>query len=211
MSFRQHLHPAVIALIARECQGKQRTPAWFLSRGKMLTASEMAAVLGVDKYKSRNQLMKQKLRPIKIQSGDSMACAWGNKYEDKAVAKYESVTGRKVLPFNLIQHPKYTWLGASPDGVSVAENDPTAEPIGLEIKCPFSRKLSTDGIPDLYYPQARALLLCGSGVPAASCLCTSNTMCMGSMACGCYTRLPLCTSNTQGRDLAGSAASLDVA
>lgn len=54
MSFSQRLHPAVIALIARECKGKQRTLAWFLSRGKMLTASEMAAALGIDKYKSRN-------------------------------------------------------------------------------------------------------------------------------------------------------------
>ena len=153
MSFSQRLHPAVIALIGRECKGKQRTPAWFLSRGKMLTASEMAAALGIDKYKSRKQLMKQKLRPVKIQSGDSIACAWGNKYEDEAVAKYERMTGRKVLPFTLIQHPKYSWLGASPDGVSIVEDDPTAEPIGLEIKCPFSRELSTTGIPDIYFPQ----------------------------------------------------------
>ena len=165
MSFAQRLHPAVIALIARECKGQQRTLAWFLFRGKMLTASEMAAALGIDKYKSRKQLMKQKLRPVKIQSGDSIACAWGNKYEDEAVAKYERVTGRKVLPFSLIQHPKYTWLGASPDGVSVVENDPTAEPVGLEIKCPFSRELSKTGIPDMYFPQVHLL-------PKAAAQCT---------------------------------------
>ena len=101
----------------------------------MLTASEMAAAVGIDKYKSRKQLMKQKLRPVKIQSGDSIACAWGNKYEDEAVAKYEKVTGRKVLPFSLIQHPKYAWLGASPDGVSIVENDPTAEPLCYKFGC----------------------------------------------------------------------------
>ena len=57
-----------------------------LSKGKML-GSEMAAALGIDKYKSRKQLMKQKLRPVKIQSGDSIACAWGNKYEVESSRK----------------------------------------------------------------------------------------------------------------------------
>lgn len=104
--------------------------------------------------------MKQKLRPVKIQSGDSIACAWGNKYEDEAVARYERVTGRKVLPFDLTQHPKYAWLGASPDGVSIVENDPTDEPIGLEIKCPFSRELSTTGIPGMYFPQVQMQMQC---------------------------------------------------
>ena len=113
-----------------ECKGKQRTPAWFLSRAKMLTASAMAAALGIDEYESRKQLMKQKLRPVKIQSGDSIACAWGNRYQDEAVAKHEALTGGKVLPYELSQYPKHSWLGASPDGVSIVENNPTAEPIG---------------------------------------------------------------------------------
>lgn len=159
MSFSQHLHPAVIALIGRECKDAQRTLAWLLWRGKMLTASEMAAALGQDKYKSRKQLMKQKLRAVKVQNTDSIACAWGNKYEAEAVAKYEQVTGRKVLNFSLIQHPLHPWLGASPDGVSIVEGDPTAEPIGLEIKCPISREI-TSGIPDVYYPQVQMQMQC---------------------------------------------------
>ena len=73
--------------------------------------------------------------------------------KSKAVAKFERMTGRKVLPFTLIQHPKVlvaSGLSLFTVGASIVEDDPRAEPIGLEVKCRFSRELSTTGIPDIY-------------------------------------------------------------
>jgi len=48
---------------------------------------------------------------------------------------YEKHTKRKVTEFGLIQHPQLSIFGASPDGI-------TDDGRMLEIKCPYSRKLT---------------------------------------------------------------------
>lgn len=67
---------------------------------------------------------------------------WGNKYEPIAVQLYTKEKNTHVLEFGFIQHSRLKWLGASPDGI-------TNDGIMLEIKCPYSRKLSS--YPPIYY------------------------------------------------------------
>lgn len=91
------LHAKVVALLAREAI-EQRTPAWFEARGKMVTASQVASVIGCCKYKSAEALLRDKLTPDRGYTG-SFATEWGVKHEDEAIQKYEQLSGRRVLPF----------------------------------------------------------------------------------------------------------------
>ena len=65
-----------------------------------------------------------------------------------------SVNMSQLLSFRLLQHPKYDWIGASPDGVAIG--DAFDEPLAVEVKCPVSREI-TEEIPEHYYPQVLSL------------------------------------------------------
>ena len=56
-----------------------------------------------------------------------------------------------MLEFGCIPHPKYSFLGASPDGI-------TPNGVMLEIKVPYSREFQKDDIPPHYYDQMQGQL-----------------------------------------------------
>ena len=69
---------------------------------------------------------------------------WGQKYERLSVMIYELKNNTKVGEFGCITHPKYHFLGASPDGINI---DPLSPLYGrmLEIKNIVNREIN--GIP----------------------------------------------------------------
>ena len=69
---------------------------------------------------------------------------WGQKYEKLSVMIYELKNNTKVGEFGCIKHPKYDFLGASPDGINI---DPSSPLYGrmLEIKNIVNREIN--GIP----------------------------------------------------------------
>jgi len=73
---------------------------------------------------------------------------WGNKYEPLSIIIYEDKYGTKVSDFGCIQHDKYSFLGASPDGINV---DPKSSRYGrmLEVKNIVNREIT--GIPKKEY------------------------------------------------------------
>ena len=73
---------------------------------------------------------------------------WGQKYEPLSVMIYEDTFSTKVGEFGCMQHPKYSFLGASPDGINI---DESSEKYGkmLEIKNVVSRVIT--GIPKNEY------------------------------------------------------------
>lgn len=148
------MHPHLARLISRE-QIHQRTPPWFAKRGNMVTASQVASVLGQCPYKSAVQLLKEKVWPELRQNSDSFATNWGNNYESDAIQKYEKLTGKRVLNFGLLQHVDHEWIGASPDGVAAGGPDDT--PIAIEVKCPVSREITAE-VPRHYMPQIQLQL-----------------------------------------------------
>lgn len=127
----------------------QRSPGWFAMRIRMITASDWGSAFGKSKFKSRNQLILDKCgfpKPYR----QSPITLWGTKYEDVAVAIYESRTGMKIYEFGCMPHPEYDFLGASPDGISESG-------IMLEIKCPPKRKIDLT-IPAQYVIQMQGQL-----------------------------------------------------
>jgi hypothetical protein len=69
---------------------------------------------------------------------------WGQKYERLSVMIYEAKNNTIVGEFGCIKHPKYNFLGASPDGINIDMSSPLYGRM-LEIKNIVSREIT--GIP----------------------------------------------------------------
>jgi putative phage-type endonuclease len=136
-------------LLNRENNGefpKQKSVLWHNQRQKILTATNISSVLECNKYKSKYELMVEKLTaPVNNTTPTSAAIDWGNQFEPVALKFYEQHNQQKVYTLGLVSHSKYTWLGASPDGLLLTGKL-------LEIKCPFSRSIGKS-IPLSYWIQ----------------------------------------------------------
>ena len=73
---------------------------------------------------------------------------WGQKYEPLSVKIYEHLFSTKIEDFGCIQHEKYLFLGASPDGIN-ADTESLRYGRMLEIKNIVNREI--DGIPKKEY------------------------------------------------------------
>jgi putative phage-type endonuclease len=158
-------------------QPPQRSKEWFIQRNRQITASEVASCLflkkevievfnetfpkailkenplkGANSYESLDEYIKKKCNvyysnnyePFK----DTIYTLHGKLYEPIAARFYSINKNTKINDFGLITHPKLPWLAASPDGI-------TDDGVMLEIKCPLSRKINTDGIPFGYWLQTQ--------------------------------------------------------
>ena len=135
-----------IDYIENKPQPDQRTPEWYKFRHNLITASSAWKALKSESYK--NQLIVEKCKDLNVDKFNSVntdsAFHHGNKYEDVSIMIYENEYNTKIKDFGCIQHDKYKFLGASPDGINVK---PDNERYGrmLEIKNPVSRTIT--GIP----------------------------------------------------------------
>ncbi len=149
-------------------QPKQRSEEWFAMREKMVTASAVADCLG-EGYKSPLEFVVEK-NGYSVYT-DCDATHHGVKYEAIANLLYSEKNNVQVLEFGLLPHPKYDFLGASPDGICSWKtlDNSKSELVGrmLEIKCPLNRKIKTEGtiksdVPHYYYIQVQIQLdVCG--------------------------------------------------
>lgn len=127
---------------------EQRSDEWFSLRRNAITASDGAAALGKSKYDPQYQFILKKVNPPEFRS--NKFCYHGKKYEEIATMIYSYRMNAIVEEFGLIIHPKYSYIGASPDGICNGyrcDNKHRTNVVGrmLEIKCPFSRKILTEG------------------------------------------------------------------
>jgi len=129
---------------------EQRSPGWHKMRHNMITASDFGSILNRNKYSSRKAVLKNKCGLSKPFMGNKFT-QWGVKYEECATKVYEDIYQVNVIEFGCIPHPTYSFLGASPDGI-------TKEGIMLEIKVPYTREIKEDDIPEHYYDQMQGQL-----------------------------------------------------
>jgi putative phage-type endonuclease len=124
-------------------QPAQRTPEWYTYRHNLITASN--AYKAFDTQSSKNQLIYEKCKPISMISSNNVNVSspmhWGQKYEAVSVMIYESKYNAKITDFGCIQHRKYSFLGASPDGINTDEDSPNYGRM-LEIKNPTTRVIT---------------------------------------------------------------------
>ena len=128
-------------------QIEQRTPEWYAARENMITASDIAAVIGANKYESRNKVLQKKVHPGSNVFTGNCFTEHGNKYEDEARLLFGKLYKLDTWEVGLFRHMEYKWLGGSPDGIA-------SDGALLEIKCPMKRKI-THEIPEYYYPQVQ--------------------------------------------------------
>lgn len=152
---------------------EQRSEGWFQQRKNKLTSSDAATALGINPYKKPTQLLLEKCGAGRTFEGNE-STLHGQKYEDEAIEKYESLMCKKNHTFGMISFSdldpirstresskkyvdkKYHFLGGSPDGISI-DNTITEDSvlIQLEVKCPLRRKIKHGQIPDYYFPQVQ--------------------------------------------------------
>jgi len=138
---------------------EQRTKEWFEQRKKLLTASSLAAACNKDYFKTKEELIFDKISTEEKPFISNPITEWGVKYEEVATKFYESMNNVKILEFGMIEHSEFNIFGASPDGI--CSNDSSDQFIGrmLEIKCPPKRKF-TKTVPEHYKMQVLGQLEC---------------------------------------------------
>lgn len=122
----------------------QGSTEWLEGRSFSFGGSEMATLLGKNKYQKKDALFKQKQERTNIKSE---VMTWGVLFEPVAKLYIQREHGT-VYEFGSIPHSYYP-ICYSPDGLLVKNNDLLL----LEIKCPMMRGISK--IPEAYILQVQ--------------------------------------------------------
>lgn len=143
---------------------EQRSEEWHLQRAGKFTGSRFVDVLARNKktgklLKSYDdliwQLVYERMTGTPVEGAFGQALQWGTDVEPFARDAYELETGNTVVEVAFVQHPKYPFVGASPDGL-------VGEKSGLEMKCPKSPIIHLQrfitGMPDEYVPQVQGCM-----------------------------------------------------
>ena len=142
-------------------ENDQRTSAWHAKRGEMITASEVYKIFGSEE--ARKEVMLKKLEtPETTPSYNPIpALLWGTRFEPVAKKIYEERTKCSIIDVSCVQHPRYSFLGASPDGLIVPLDDGDSRRYGrlVEFKCPISRAEKPE-IPVAYIHQMQMQMEC---------------------------------------------------
>jgi putative phage-type endonuclease len=139
-----------LADIRARPQAEQCTPQWYMDRWNRLSGSNAWKAFGSDSQ--RNSLIVEKCKPLNVDKYKSFnidsPLHHGKRFEQVSVQYYEHKYGAKVEEFGCVPHARYQFLGASPDGIIVNQENPRFGRM-LEIKNVTTRKIT--GIPKEEY------------------------------------------------------------
>lgn len=146
-----------VKVLRAKPQHAQKSPGWYQSRNLRVTASEASCCLPkiqeicrvyedlfnvkikynpdkcLNTYDTRESYIINKCRTFYGENlfQDNKYTLHGKKYEEISTRLYRQLYNTDVIEFGLLPHPRLSYLGASPDGI-------TPEGIMLEIKNPNS-------------------------------------------------------------------------
>lgn len=142
---------------------EQKSDDWFAARNHRITASNYAAAIDHHKYSSPSEAVEGML--WKTFKGNA-ATEWGCLHEDDGASTYERYMRRQrelqgldpkafrcTFP-GLVVPLSFPWAGCSPDGFVWIDGKLVG---GLEIKCPYRKKLYPF-IPAYYYDQIQGTM-----------------------------------------------------
>lgn len=138
----------------------QGSEAWKEYRRGKINASEIAAIMGQDPWRTAMDIYLLKVDNIEKEPTEAMKR--GTALEPYARRAYEEYTGLSVDP-TVICHPQHDWLSASLDGITFDGKHI------VEIKCPGHssfQKIKDQGIPKHYWIQVQAQLFCSGAKEA---------------------------------------------
>lgn len=99
----------------------------------IITSKSAGAALGLNQYKSPDDLVRQLVRSyhnVESEFKGNMASEYGKLHEPLAIMDYEMETEENIIECSTMFHPKYNWLSSSP--IAFSGKDKV-----LNIKCPF--------------------------------------------------------------------------
>jgi hypothetical protein len=138
---------------------EQKSDEWFRQRHQIISAS-IAYKAVSDSVCKRNSLIYKKCNKITIFNSKNITTPFhhGHKYEPLSIKLYEFLNNTKVGEFGCIMHPKYYFLGASPDGINIKRDNPLFGRL-LEVKNIVNRIIN--GIPsEAYWVQMQLQMEC---------------------------------------------------
>lgn len=140
----------------------QKREEFLAERQSYLGASDMAAILGVDQYRTALDVFNERLGLTEPFDGNKQT-ERGLKLENVAAQEYAEATGRKVHRRRTeLVHPKYDFIRGHIDRRVVGDKRP------VEIKCPsrgMFYKIKREGLPMAWIVQMQTyLMLDGSPV-----------------------------------------------
>ena len=128
---------------------------WLVARSRLITASDVAAILGLSPYKSALELWQEKRGDAPDREQTPLMIA-GLKLEPIILDYFNAATGRKAVPAQkLLRSKKWPWLGATLDAWD-AEN---RGPVELKFCREYSADLWSDSANPLYVPQLMTQIL----------------------------------------------------
>ncbi|MCH9715574.1 MAG: YqaJ viral recombinase family protein, partial [Gammaproteobacteria bacterium] len=162
---------------------EQKSDEWLDARKGRMTASNFGAAIGLNKYQSRQALVKNMLwRKFK----GNKATEWGCVNESVAFETYRQTKQEEVdnnlerldndlsitdeekdmmivdvqlSETGLVINPDRPWMGNSPDGlIDLTYASGRKERGLLEIKCPYSKRFYKEGVPIYYYCQIQGTM-----------------------------------------------------
>ena len=110
----------------------QNNSHWYNARQPRITASEAHKIVKARTPHTRLKYFAGNQSSIPLEN-----FKYGHEMEGPALKKYEEVTNNKVSRAGIVVKLDQCYLGASPDGLVIDEND---ELIVVEVKCPISCK-----------------------------------------------------------------------
>lgn len=157
----KELLTAKIRALQEKPQPDQRTPEWYARRNNLITASAASKAFG--SQASVNQLVYEKCKcqteaaaaeaeaartgsanqspPALLQGPVNSPLHWGQRYEPVTVMVYEHRNKTTLGEFGCIQHDKYPFIGASPDGINIDAASPIYGRM-VEIKNIVNREIT---------------------------------------------------------------------
>lgn len=95
---------------------------WLLDRRRGIGGSDVATILGLNKWKSTYQLWLEKTGQVELDHANSEPAYWGNVLEEIVAKEFQERTGLKVRRRNQVfEHPLHPFLRANIDRDVVGE------------------------------------------------------------------------------------------
>jgi len=131
---------------------EQKTPEWYTMRSGILTATAISKLF-FSEAKTNSVIYEKCLgdiprKPLSFQDPRQ----WGNKYEPVTRRIYETLYHTHVKEYGCIQHPVYSFIGASPDGINIEPKSIQKYGRMVEIKNIVNREITGDPL-DEYWIQ----------------------------------------------------------
>lgn len=140
------------------CSSTDR-PAWLQARMSGIGASEISAVLGLNRYVSELELFLVKTGQVARDGEDSEAAQWGHELEGKILEGFSRRTGRAVQRASaLLRSREHPWALATLDAWQVVPTMARAKPVECKLTGAFGRDWD-HGVPEYFMPQVQQQML----------------------------------------------------